>query len=117
MNFIFIEALRLDASVGIYSRERVASQIVEIDLNFALPEAAAVRDNIADTVDYAAAIECIRAEVAAHHFNLIETLGEFIADLLCERFAVEWAEIRLAKPGVMKEVRRVGVCVQRGKAK
>jgi len=117
MNFIFIEALRLEASVGIHARERVAPQTVEIDLNFALPEAAAVRDNIVDTVDYVTAIEYIRAEVATHHFNLIETLGEFIADLLCERFAVEWVEIRLAKLGVMKGVRRVGVCIRRGKAK
>lgn len=117
MNFIFIEALRLEARVGIYSRERVVPQTVEIDLSFALPEAAAMRDNIADTVDYAAAIKCISAEVATRHFNLIEALGEFIADLLCERFAVEWAEIRLAKLGVMRGVRRVGVCIRREKAK
>jgi dihydroneopterin aldolase len=115
MNSIFIEGLRVDAWVGIYSRERLASQTVEFDLSFGVPEAAAIRDNIADTIDYAAVVEYIRAELAGRHFNLIETLGEFVAGLLCEKFAVPWVKIRLAKLGVMKGVRRVGVYIQRGK--
>ncbi|MDR1462734.1 MAG: dihydroneopterin aldolase [Azoarcus sp.] len=115
MNFIFIEGLRVDALVGIYSRERLAPQTIEFDLSFGVPEAAAIHDNIADTIDYAAVVEYIRAELAGRHFNLIETLGEFVADLLCEKFAAPWVKIRLAKLGVMKGVRRVGVYIQRGK--
>ncbi|MDR3212906.1 MAG: dihydroneopterin aldolase [Azoarcus sp.] len=114
MNFIFIEALRVDARVGIHSRERIAPQIVEFDLNFGLPEAAAARDNIADTIDYAEVIEYIRRELAERHFNLIETLGEFVADLLCREFAAPWVRVRVAKLGVMKGVRRAGVYIQRG---
>ncbi|MDR2690023.1 MAG: dihydroneopterin aldolase [Azoarcus sp.] len=114
MNFIFVEGLRVDAWVGIYARERVVAQTVEFDLSFGIPEAAASHDDIADTIDYAKVIESIRAELASRHFNLIETLGEFIADLLCEQFAAPWVKIRIAKLGVMKNVRRVGVCIQRG---
>jgi dihydroneopterin aldolase len=115
VNFIFIEGLRVDAWVGIYSRERVAPQTVEFDLDFGVPQASAIRDNIADTIDYAEVVEYIRAGLADRHFNLIETLGEFVADLLCEKFAAPWVRIRLAKLGVMKGVRRVGVYIQRGK--
>jgi dihydroneopterin aldolase len=114
MNFIFIEGLRVDAWVGIYSRERIAPQTVEFDLSFGVPEVAATHDNIADTIDYAEVITCLRAELAQRHFNLIETLGEFVAELLCKKFAAPWARIRIAKLGVMKDVRRVGVCIQRG---
>ncbi|MDR2031801.1 MAG: dihydroneopterin aldolase [Azoarcus sp.] len=116
MNFIFIEGLRLDAWVGIYSRERVAPQTVEFDLSFGVPESAAAHDDIADTIDYAEVIAYMREELAGRHFNLIETLGEFVADLLCEKFAAPWVRIRIAKLGVMRGVRRIGVCIQRGNA-
>ncbi|MDR2261456.1 MAG: dihydroneopterin aldolase [Azoarcus sp.] len=114
MKFIFIEGLRLDAWVGIYSRERVAPQTVEFDLSFGLPETAAAQDDIADTIDYAKVIAYMREELAGRHFNLIETLGEFVVDLLCEKFAAPWVRIRIAKLGVMGGVRRIGVCIQRG---
>lgn len=116
MNSIFIEGLRVDAWVGIYSRERIAPQTVEFDLSFGMPETAATRDNIDDTIDYAEVIEYIRRELAERHFNLLEALGEFVAGLLCGEFGAPWARIRVAKLGAMKRARRVGVYIQRGKA-
>jgi len=115
MNFIFIEGLRVDAWVGIYPRERVATQIVEFDLNFGIPEAAANHDDIADSIDYAEVVGVIRAELAERHFNLIETLGEFVADLIYVRFSAPWVRIWVSKPGAIKGVRRVGAHIQRGK--
>ncbi|MCL1825832.1 MAG: dihydroneopterin aldolase [Betaproteobacteria bacterium] len=114
MNFIFIEGLRVDAWVGIYARERVAVQTVEFDLNFGIPEAATIHDDITGSIDYAKVIGVIRAELAERHFNLIETLGEFVADLLCARFSVPWVKVWVSKPGVVKEARRVGAYIQRG---
>ncbi len=115
MDFIFIEELRVEARVGIYPRERVASQTVELNLTFGVPDAAAERDDIADTIDYAQVIERIREELAARHFNLIETLGEFVVALLFNEFNAPWVKLRIAKIGVMKGVRRVGVFIQRGR--
>ncbi|MCZ4304255.1 dihydroneopterin aldolase [Zoogloeaceae bacterium G21618-S1] len=115
MDFIFIEELRVEARVGIYPRERVASQTVELNLTFGVPDAAAERDDIADTIDYAQVIDRIREELAARHFNLIETLGEFVVALLFNEFNAPWVKLRIAKIGVMKGVRRVGVFIQRGK--
>jgi len=114
MNFIFVEGLRLDVSVGIHARERVAPQPVEFDLSFGLPAKAAIEDDIAETIDYAKVIECLRAELGGRHFNLLETLGEFVADLLCDKFAAPWVRINISKPGAFRGVRKVGVCVQRG---
>jgi dihydroneopterin aldolase len=115
MDFIFIEELRVQASVGIYPREKAAPQMVELNLTFGVPDAAAEHDDIADTIDYAVVIERIRAELAARHFNLIETLGEFVVNLLFDEFGAPWVKIRIAKIGVMKGVRRVGVFIQRGR--
>ncbi|MDR2208784.1 MAG: dihydroneopterin aldolase [Azoarcus sp.] len=114
MNSIFIEGLRVDARVGIYSRERIASQVVELDLHFGIPETAAIQDDIARSIDYAEVVGVIRAELAKRHFNLIETLGEFVVDMLYARFSAAWVKVWVSKPGVVKGVRRVGAHIQRG---
>ncbi|NMF91605.1 dihydroneopterin aldolase [Aromatoleum petrolei] len=115
MDFIFIEELRVQAWVGIYSREKAAPQTLELNLTFGVPDSAAEQDDIADTIDYAEVIERIRKELAERHFNLIETLGEFVVKLLFDEFGAPWVKIRIAKLGVMKGVRRVGVYIQRGR--
>jgi len=115
MDFIFIEELRVKARVGIYPRERVAPQSLELNLTFGVPDAAAERDDISDTIDYAKVIERIREELAERHFNLIETLGEFVVAMLFEEFSAPWVKLRIAKIGIMKDVRRVGVYIQRGR--
>ena len=115
MDFIFIEELRVRAWIGIYAREKAAPQTVELNLTFGVPDAAAAGDDIADTIDYAVVIDRIRSELAERHFNLIETLGEFVVNLLLNDFRAPWVKLRLAKIGVMKDVRRVGVFIERGR--
>lgn len=114
MDFIFIEELRVQAWVGIYPREKAALQTVELNLTFGVPDAAAERDDIDDTINYAEVVERIRRELADRHFNLIETLGEYVVSLLFNEFGAPWVKIKIAKIGVMKDVRRVGVYIQRG---
>ncbi|MBS0543792.1 MAG: dihydroneopterin aldolase [Proteobacteria bacterium] len=116
MDFIFIEELRVQAWIGIYAREKAAPQTVELNLTFGVPDAAAARDDISDTIDYAVVIQRIHAELAQRHFNLIETLGEFVVELLLNDFRAPWVKLRLAKIGVMKGVRRVGVFIERGRS-
>ena len=115
MDFIFIDDLRVDANVGIYLREKAAAQTIEISLTFGVPDAAARADNIAETIDYAEVIARIRKELSDRHFNLLETLGEFVIGLLLDEFKAPWAKISIAKLGVMKGVRRVGVQIERAR--
>ena len=115
MDFIFVEGLQVEASVGIYEREKRATQPLEINLTFGVPDAAAARDDIADTIDYDVVVDRIRAVLADRHFNLLETLGEFIVDLLFSEFGVPWVRVSIAKMGVMRAVRRVGVFIERGR--
>lgn len=115
MDFIFIEELRVEANVGIYPRERVAPQTIEINLTFGVPDEAAQDDDIAKTIDYAEVIGRIRQELAARHFNLLETLGEYVIGLMLNDFKAPWVKISIAKIGVMKGVRRVGVQIERAR--
>lgn len=114
MDFIFIEELRVKAWVGVYAREKTGQQTVELNLTFGVPDTAAERDDIADTIDYAVVTQRIREELGQRHFNLIESLGEFVVKLLFDEFGAPWVKLRVAKIGVMKDVRRVGVFIQRG---
>lgn len=115
MDFIFVEGLQIEASVGIYEREKRATQPIEINLTFGVPDAAAQHDDIADTIDYDQVVERIRGVLAERHFNLLETLGEFIVGLLFSEFGAPWVRVSIAKIGVMRGVRRVGVFIERGR--
>jgi len=115
MDFIFIEDMRVEAHVGIYDRERAAPQTLDLSLTFGVPDEAAQDDDIAKTIDYAVVIARVRAELAARHFNLLETLGEYVVALLAEDFGAPWVRISIAKTGVAKGVKRVGVAIERGK--
>lgn len=115
MDFIFIEDMRVMAWVGIFAREKAAAQMLQIDLTFGVPDAAAKNDDIADTIGYDAVINRIRAELEKTRFNLLETLGEHIVALMFDEFKAPWVKISIAKAGIMKDVRRVGVFIERGR--
>lgn len=115
MNFIFIEDMRVEACVGIYERERAAPQTLDISLKFGVPDEAARLDDIDKTIDYAKVIARIRSELAIRHFNLLETLGEFVIDLLLGDFGAPWVKVSIAKVGIARGVKRVGVQIERAR--
>ncbi len=115
MDFIFIDDMRVEAHVGIFPRERAAAQTLEISLTFGVPDAAAANDDIGDTIRYDEVIERIRSELGVRHFNLLETLGEYVISLMLDEFGAPWVKISIAKLGIMKGVRRVGVQIERSK--
>ncbi len=116
MDFIFIDDMRVEAHVGIFPRERAATQTLEISLTFGVPDAAAANDDISDTIRYDEVIERIRRELGERHFNLLETLGEYVIGLMLEQFGAPWVKISIAKLGIMKGVRRVGVQIERSRS-
>jgi len=113
MDFIFIEEMRVEAHVGIYAREKAAPQTLELSLTFGVPDAAARDDDIAQTIDYAQVIDRIRRELAERRFNLLETLGEFVIALMLDEFRAPWVKISIAKVGISRGVKRVGVQIER----
>ncbi len=115
MDFIFIEEMRVEARVGIFERELTTVQTLELNLTFGVPDEAARDDDITKTIRYDAVIERIRAELAARHFNLLETLGEYVIGLLLDEFGAQWVKISIAKIGIMKGVKRVGVQIERSR--
>ena len=74
MDIIFIEELCAETWIGIYPREKAMAQTVEISLQIGVSTASAgASDDIRDTVDYAVVVERLRADMAASHFNVLES--------------------------------------------
>ena len=116
MDVIFMRDIRLDAKVGIYKRERVVTQPISIDLDIGLPDRAASQSGkVADTIDYAVVVQRLQEELGVRRFGLVEEMAEFIADMLLNEFNAPWVKISLAKLGILKDVRQVGLMIERGK--
>ena len=114
MDIIFIDDLRVNALIGIYPREQVLPQTLEISLQLGTSTASAGEsDDIADTIDYTAVVAWIHAELAVQQFGLLEKLAEHLAKRLLTGFGAKWVRISIAKPGVLRNVRRAGIVIER----
>lgn len=94
--------MRFEARHGVLAWEKETAQPFEVDLILhADLAAAAKRDDLGATVDYAALHEMVRAIVEGRTFNLIEALaGAIAAGALAATDAVlvDAVEIRVRKP-------------------
>jgi dihydroneopterin aldolase len=114
MDIIFIDEFRIATLIGIYPREQTVPQPLEISLQIGTSTVdAGNSDDIRDTIDYAVVVERLRADLEQRHFHLLEKLAEHVASVLLNDFGAVWARVSVAKPGVMRGVRRVGVVIER----
>jgi dihydroneopterin aldolase len=115
MDVIFLRDIRLEAKVGIYRRERVTHQMISVDLDIALPSAAVfATGKVADTIDYAVVVGRMQALLAERRFGLVEELAQAVADLVLGEFRAPWVRVSVAKLGILKDVKLVGVVIERG---
>ena len=117
MDQLYLRDVRLEAKVGIYKRERSTTQPIALDLDISLPtERVFASGKVADTIDYAVLVGRIRAELAERRFGLVEELAAFVATLVLDEFHAPWVRVSVAKLGILKDVRLVGVTIERGKS-
>jgi dihydroneopterin aldolase len=117
MDTIFIDEFRVTTLIGIYPREQIVPQTLEISLEIGVSTArAGGSDELCDTIDSAAVAERLRAELEQRHFRLLEGLAEYVAGVLLDDFGACRARVSVAKPGALRGVRRVGVAIERKRA-
>jgi dihydroneopterin aldolase len=116
MDIIFIDELRIATLIGIYPREQSVPQTLEISLQIGTSTIrAGSSDDIRDTIDYAAVVERVRSDLEQRHFHLLEKLAEYVASVVLDDFGAVWTRVSVAKPGVMRGVRRAGVVIERSR--
>jgi dihydroneopterin aldolase len=113
-DFIFIEGLEARCVIGIFDWERKVRQRVRIDLEF-LTDArrAARKDRVGDTVNYKAIAKRILEEVQKSHYQLVESLAEFIAGFCLKEFNLRQVTVRISKPNAIRGAENVGVQITR----
>jgi dihydroneopterin aldolase len=85
---------------GVYEHEREMGQRFAVDAELSLDMSrAGETDDLADSLDYVAAYEAIRAVVENTKFNLLEALAAHIADALLKGPVAE-VTVRVRKPWV-----------------
>jgi len=115
MDVIFISDFRLDILIGVYDWETKVPQKVQFDLEIGLPGRKPQSDKLGDTIDYAAVVSRIEATVAENRFELLETLAEHIAQQVMREFKSPWVRVSVTKLAALKNVKRLGVTIERGK--
>ena len=58
--------------------------------------------------------EAVRASLREQDFLLLEVLAEHVADLILRDFGALWVRVRIVKPGILPDVKEVGVEIERG---
>lgn len=95
---IHIEALELRARIGVPDSERANAQRLTVSLTITpLRDFRQLNDDVAPTVDYAAACERIKEFVASRADKLIETLANGIASDLLRAFPIARVRVELRK--------------------
>jgi len=114
MDTIFIREFRVDAWVGIYEWEKQRAQTLEMEIEIGIPERGVGQsDNIQDTVHYGEVVQRIVAELAERRFKLLESLAEHVCGLITRDFGAPWVRLSVAKLGHIRNVRKVGVTLER----
>ena len=116
MDIIFIAELRIETRIGIYDWEKTVPQTIQLDLEVGLPgEHAARSGRIGDTIDYSKIVARIEQLFGEQRFLLLEKAAECIADIVMRDFGAPWIKVSIAKLGALRNVRRLGVVIERGR--
>jgi dihydroneopterin aldolase len=116
MDIIFVSELKIETLIGIYEWEQKVPQTIQLDLEIGLPGGhAANSDDIADTIDYSRIVGRIEQLFKEQHFSLLEKAAETIAEIITREFKAPWVKISIAKLGALRNVKKLGVTIERGK--
>ncbi len=116
MDIIVISELKIETLIGIYAWEKTVPQTIQLDLEVGLRgEHAAKSGRIGDTIDYSQVVGRIEQLFKEQHFLLLEKAGEAIADMIVHDFKAPWVRISIAKLAPLRNVRKLGIVIERGK--
>ena len=115
MDTLFLRDFRLQMIIGIYEWERKDPQTVQFDLEIGLPHnRASLSDDVVDSINYADVAQRIRETTAQRNFNLVEALAEHTAQLVLAEFGAPWVKVCITKLAVIRDIKELGVCIERG---
>jgi len=115
LDTIYIHGLQCECVIGVWDWEKAITQTLVLDIDLATDvRPAAKSDDLKDTLDYKKVADRVIEYAKANRFDLIETLIERISEVILTEFDVPWVRIKLDKGGAVKNVKHVGILIERG---
>ncbi|MDE2120511.1 MAG: dihydroneopterin aldolase [Betaproteobacteria bacterium] len=111
MRTLYLERLRVQASVGILEHELRARQQLLVSIVAELPEAPPLppADDVAHVLDYSLLRGIALEEVGRGHVNMLETLAGRIAQRVLALEGVRRVRVRVDKPNIFPDCDGVGI--------
>ncbi|HYZ30967.1 MAG TPA: dihydroneopterin aldolase [Crenalkalicoccus sp.] len=114
---VVVRGLTVQARLGVHPHEKAAPQRVIITVELSVEDESAPDrvgpDDLRRVVDYGHVVRAARAEAAAGHTLLVETLAERIALAALQDSRVHAARVSVEKPEAYPDAATVGVVVER----
>ena len=99
-----LNGLDVDCVIGELPEERVRKQRLVLDVQLEICDESAFSDEIADTVDYAALAESIRAALVAAECRMIERAAKGVHDICISCPKVRSAKVKVTKSGAIQHL-------------
>lgn len=117
INILCIDQLIVMARIGIYDWEKRCLQKLIFDLKLKYTDILCISyERPFIYLDYTQIGCIIRDIVNTKHFLLIEEIAELVSKTIINRFSIVYqVQIRINKPGAMRDARNVGICIKRTK--
>ncbi|MGY8905422.1 MAG: dihydroneopterin aldolase [Burkholderiales bacterium] len=111
MKKIYLDRLRLQASVGILEHELASKQPLEVSIEVVLFDGSIVpaRDAVSDVFDYRNLRDAALTEANQGHVNMLETLAGRIVRRLLAHKPVQSVRVRVDKPSIFIDCDSVAV--------
>jgi len=114
MDKILIQGLKVDAILGVYERERVITQPVQVDLTLFTNEREPDREDVIDfCVDYEKVSLTVRDHIIRSRKMTVEALAEEVAEICLSMERVREVTVRVLKTNAIGFTNGVGVEIHR----
>jgi len=111
---VYIEGLEVMTLIGVYDFERDEKQLLILDLHMDYDCADACKsDQLENALDYDGLSKLVRSWSVEQKFQLIETYGQQLCDLLNHEFGIKRTRLKINKPAAVQGCTAVGIVIER----
>ena len=111
---VLIEGLTVLTTIGVYEWEKAIKQKLILDLEMSWDnKPAGESDDVSLCLDYFLVSQSITSFIQSTQFELIECVAERVAQLVIQKFSVQWLKVKVSKPGAIANASNVAVVIER----
>jgi FolB domain-containing protein len=111
LDYIFIDRLTVNGSIGIYEHEKIDLQPIVVSVRCGY----LVSENVSEIICYKEIADMIETLIKKEHIDYVEELAERIASLCLLHERAQEVTVRVEKPKAIPSARSAGVEIIRHK--